>query len=85
MSLKVAHYIYLHIAYVVAPSTTIALPVNQSHFADADFAEYLEQRTDRAQVATPGVPPKNTRSTGPYRTKVISIEKSVCCPPQGSV
>ena len=69
MGLKVAHYIYLHIAYVVAPSTTIALAVDQSHFADADFAEYLEQRTDRAQVATPGVPPKNTKEYRPVQNE----------------
>jgi hypothetical protein len=42
MGLEVAHYIYLHVAYAVTLSTTIAFPVNQSHFADADSAKNLE-------------------------------------------
>jgi hypothetical protein len=42
MGLEVAHYIYLHIACAVTPSATIALAVDQSHFADTDSAEKLQ-------------------------------------------
>jgi hypothetical protein len=42
MRFEITHYIDLHVTDAVTPSTTIALPVNQSHFTDADFAKNLE-------------------------------------------